>query len=56
MGATTGVGGGNMDGGKKNWMMGSKAFEARMPHHEGIKALWETKWRIPVSGLFLVSS
>lgn len=37
-------------------MMGSEAFKARMPHHEGIKALWETKWKIPVSGWFLVSS
>ncbi len=28
--------------------MGAKAFETRMPHHEGIKALWETKWKFPV--------
>lgn len=57
MGATTGVGGSNGEsGGRRNWMMGSEAFKARMPHHEGIKALWETKWKIPVSGWFLVSS
>lgn len=35
----------------KNWIMGNGAFEARMPHHEGIKALWETKWKFPVSFL-----
>ncbi|KAF3352836.1 hypothetical protein VdG1_08657 [Verticillium dahliae VDG1] len=29
------------------WLMGKEAFETRMPHHEGIKALWETKWRFP---------
>jgi hypothetical protein len=33
----------------KNWIMGTAAFEARMPHHDGIKALWETKWKFPVS-------
>ncbi|KAI1778766.1 alpha/beta-hydrolase [Hypoxylon cercidicola] len=30
----------------KQWLMG-EAFERRMPHHEGIRALWETKWRFP---------
>lgn len=30
------------------WMMGAEAFEKRMPHHDGIKALWETKWKFPV--------
>ncbi|KAL5598340.1 hypothetical protein BROUX41_003601 [Berkeleyomyces rouxiae] len=29
----------------KNWLMGKEAFEATMPHHEGMKALWETKWK-----------
>ncbi|KAK3354478.1 Alpha/Beta hydrolase protein [Neurospora tetraspora] len=29
--------------------MGDEAFEARMPHHDGIKALWETKWKFPCS-------
>lgn len=29
------------------WLMGAEAFERRMPHHEGIRALWETKWRFP---------
>ncbi|SPO03792.1 probable yellowish-green 1 protein [Cephalotrichum gorgonifer] len=31
------------------WLMGTEAFERRMPHHEGIKALWETKWKFPCS-------
>ncbi|KAI1163898.1 alpha/beta-hydrolase [Nemania serpens] len=31
------------------WQMGTAAFEQRMPHHAGIKALWETKWRQPCS-------
>lgn len=30
----------------RSWIMGSK-FEAKMPHHQGIKALWETKWKFP---------
>jgi hypothetical protein len=25
------------------------AFVKRMPHHQGIRALWETKWKFPVS-------
>lgn len=35
------------------WIMGKEAFEKKMPHHEGIKALWETKWKFPVSRLTL---
>lgn len=35
--------------GGRNWMMGSEAFERRMPHHDGIRTLWETKWKFPVS-------
>ncbi|CAK7273173.1 hypothetical protein SEPCBS119000_005514 [Sporothrix epigloea] len=31
----------------RSWRMGKAAFEARMPHHAGIKALWETKWQFP---------
>ncbi|KAI1295171.1 Alpha/Beta hydrolase protein [Xylaria venustula] len=31
----------------ETWQMGAEAFERRMPHHDGIKALWETKWRFP---------
>ncbi|RDL38656.1 uncharacterized protein BP5553_02996 [Venustampulla echinocandica] len=31
---------------RKIWRLGDK-FEARMPHHDGIKALWETKWKFP---------
>ncbi|PHH50602.1 Heptaketide hydrolyase ayg1 [Ceratocystis fimbriata CBS 114723] len=30
----------------KNWMMGKDAFEETAPHHEGMKALWETKWKL----------
>ncbi|KAL2269371.1 hypothetical protein VTJ83DRAFT_1555 [Remersonia thermophila] len=33
----------------RNWIMGKEAFERRMPHHDGIKALWETKWKHPCS-------
>jgi len=32
----------------KRWLMGQEAFEASMPHHESIKALWETKWKFAV--------
>ncbi|XXH02182.1 hypothetical protein Hte_008550 [Hypoxylon texense] len=31
----------------EQWLMGAEAFERRMPHHSGIRALWETKWRFP---------
>ncbi|CAK7203812.1 hypothetical protein SEUCBS139899_006560 [Sporothrix eucalyptigena] len=31
----------------RSWIMGKEAFEARMPHHAGIKALWESKWKFP---------
>ncbi|KAI0894290.1 alpha/beta-hydrolase [Annulohypoxylon nitens] len=31
----------------KQWLMGTEAFEKRMPHHAGIRALWETKWQMP---------
>ncbi|TVY83847.1 Heptaketide hydrolyase ayg1 [Lachnellula suecica] len=31
---------------KRSWILGDK-FDARMPHHEGIQALWETKWKFP---------
>ncbi|GAW23194.1 hypothetical protein ANO14919_127450 [Xylariales sp. No.14919] len=33
----------------ETWQMGTEAFERRMPHHDGIKALWETKWSFPCS-------
>ncbi|KAI1372440.1 alpha/beta-hydrolase [Hypoxylon crocopeplum] len=29
------------------WAMGAAAFERRMPHHAGVRALWESKWREP---------
>ncbi|OAA63493.1 hypothetical protein SPI_03656 [Niveomyces insectorum RCEF 264] len=32
---------------KRTWLMGTEAFEGRMPHHDGIKALWETKLKFP---------
>jgi hypothetical protein len=32
-----------------HWTMGRKTFERRMPHHDGIEALWETRWKLPVS-------
>ncbi|KAH9897101.1 Alpha/Beta hydrolase protein [Xylariomycetidae sp. FL2044] len=35
--------------GKRQWLMGAEAFNARMPHHEGIEPLWETKWKLPCS-------
>ncbi|KAK3715464.1 hypothetical protein LTR37_007192, partial [Vermiconidia calcicola] len=28
----------------RTWMMGAEAFKRRMPHHDGMKALWETQW------------
>ncbi|OTB15202.1 hypothetical protein K445DRAFT_114856 [Daldinia sp. EC12] len=31
----------------QQWLMGTEAFERHMPHHDGIRALWETKWREP---------
>lgn len=37
---------GGADAGR-SWIMGREAFETRMPHHSGIKALWETKWKFP---------
>ncbi|KAL2135012.1 hypothetical protein VTI74DRAFT_10049 [Chaetomium olivicolor] len=34
---------------ERHWIMGKEAFERRMPHHDGIQALWETKWKFPCS-------
>ena len=34
-------------GSERSWIMGTEAFERRMPHHDGIRALWETKWKFP---------
>lgn len=31
----------------KQWILGKK-FDEKMPHHDGIKELWETKWKFPV--------
>lgn len=45
-GATTSGGEGKAP---SHWAMGNKAFEHRMPHHDGIEALWETRWKLPVS-------
>ncbi|KAH6855316.1 Alpha/Beta hydrolase protein [Chaetomium sp. MPI-CAGE-AT-0009] len=33
----------------RHWIMGTKAFKNRMEHHDGIKALWETRWKLPCS-------
>ncbi|KAM3085005.1 hypothetical protein ACMFMG_003445 [Clarireedia jacksonii] len=33
-------------GNGRTWTLGDK-FEAKFPHHEGSKALWETKWKFP---------
>ncbi|KAK3901976.1 esterase FrsA [Staphylotrichum tortipilum] len=35
-------------GGPRQWIMGD-TFEKRMPHHDGIRALWETRWKFPCS-------
>lgn len=32
---------------KKLWRMGD-AYDKKMVHHEGIKQLWESKWKFPV--------
>lgn len=29
------------------WRMGKEAYEKKMLHHQGMKQLWETKWRFP---------
>ena len=33
----------------RSWRMGKEAYEKKMVHHEGIKQLWESKWKFPVS-------
>jgi hypothetical protein len=33
------------------WRMGKEAYEKKLPHHEGMKQLWETKWRFPVCAI-----
>jgi hypothetical protein len=30
----------------RSWLMGSEAFNKRMPHHDGIEALWESSWKL----------
>ncbi len=32
----------------RSWRMGREAYEKKMVHHEGIKQLWESKWKFPV--------
>ncbi|KAK3337528.1 Alpha/Beta hydrolase protein [Cercophora scortea] len=40
----------------RHWIMGAEAFEARMPHHDGIQALWETKWKFPkLSSIMMIT-
>ncbi|KAH7309148.1 Alpha/Beta hydrolase protein [Stachybotrys elegans] len=37
----------------RQWLMGRVAFEDRLPHHDGLDALWDTKWKQPCQlGLF----
>ncbi|KAK7946335.1 uncharacterized protein PG986_010656 [Apiospora aurea] len=31
----------------RRWLMGDEAFERVMPHHSGMQALWESKWKSP---------
>jgi hypothetical protein len=33
----------------RSWRMGRDAYEKKMLHHKGIKQLWESKWKFPVS-------
>ena len=33
---------------KKHWFMGKDAFNIPAVHHQGIKQLWEKKWKFPV--------
>ncbi|RYP77512.1 hypothetical protein DL771_001085 [Monosporascus sp. 5C6A] len=33
----------------RQWAMGAEAFNNVMPHHAGIQALWESKWKFPCS-------
>jgi hypothetical protein len=33
----------------RSWRMGKEAYERKMVHHQGIKQLWESKWKFPVS-------
>ena len=37
----------------RRWAIGDK-LKIRMPHHDGIEALWETKWKLPVRLLVCV--
>ncbi|KAI0019999.1 alpha/beta-hydrolase [Xylariomycetidae sp. FL0641] len=34
---------------ERHWLMGDAAFQAVMPHHASLRALWETKWALPCS-------
>lgn len=33
---------------QRHWIMGNDAFNAKAVHHQGIKELWEKKWKFPV--------
>jgi hypothetical protein len=33
----------------RSWNMGKETYERKMVHHQGIKQLWESKWKFPVS-------
>ena len=33
---------------QRHWIMGNDAFNTKAVHHQGIKELWEKKWKFPV--------
>ena len=33
---------------QRHWIMGDDSFNAKAIHHQGIKELWEKKWKFPV--------
>lgn len=33
---------------ERSWIMGSAAFNSEAVHQQGIKELWEKKWKFPV--------
>lgn len=42
-------------GNGRTWTLGDR-FVAKFPHHEGVKALWETKWKFPVGATSKLSA
>ena len=33
---------------ERHWMIGKDAINSKAVHHQGIKELWEKKWKFPV--------